>query len=75
MVELKFSRNVHLAWTPRRQAPAAVAHGVKSLPLWGAAIGVWFLHQGGAARRQPCRSAAGSFLFFLVLVFKTLLTF
>jgi hypothetical protein len=36
--------------TLRRQAPATVFHGVKSLPPWGAAAGVWFLRQ--AARRQ-----------------------
>jgi hypothetical protein len=33
--------------TPRRQAPAAVSHVVKSLLLWGAAARVWFLRQGG----------------------------
>jgi predicted oxidoreductase len=68
--------------TPRRQAPAAVSHGVKSLPPWGAAAGVRFLPQGGAAWRQDhaaerhggrsvplCHTVVGSFFIFLVFGF------
>jgi hypothetical protein len=34
--------------TPRRQTPAAVPHGVKSLPPSGTTAGAWFRRQGGA---------------------------
>jgi hypothetical protein len=62
MVESKFLRNEHLApyptaarscrRTPRRHAPAAEPHGVKSLLPRDTAAGAWFRRQRGTARRQ-----------------------
>jgi hypothetical protein len=64
MVESKFSTNVHLRRTPRRQALVVVSHDVKSLPQWGAAAGVWFLRQGGQCGTRtlsPSGTAAGPY--------------
>jgi hypothetical protein len=66
--------------TPWRQAPAAIPHGVKSLPLRGTVAGAWFRRQGradGARTLPPSGTAAGPYrhatlrqgLFLLFLFF------